>query len=314
MINRHKVLSTLSLGVLALSSAAAQDYFPLHPGNQWIYRVGGFAAGGHKVVEIVREDIIDNRAYSLLRGLEVNDVYLRQSEDGTLYAYDPDTNIESVWAVFSTPEGQSYRTSINECNHTAKVESRSAEVKLPIGDVVNALEVSYPGANCADAGLTADHFLPYIGLVRREVTTIGGPRAFELIYARIGGVTVLSAPQVSFTLTLDRAVYERGDQTPVMTARMTLRVTRQPLELTFPSGQRFDVVLRNEAGREVFRWSDGKAFTLALGSETIQNGEKNYITEIPLRLPAGKYTAEGWLTTIGAKAYAATVGFEITAR
>ncbi len=312
-MTRHG-LSALSFGVLAAATAFPQDYFPLHPGNQWIYRIAGFAGGGHTVVEIVREDIIDGRAYSVLRGLEPGDVRLRQSEDATLYAYDADLKSESVWAVFATPVGQSYRTAINPCNHTARVESRTAELKLPIGDVGNALEVSYPGANCADAGLTTDHFLPYIGLVRRESTTIGGPRALELVYARIGGVTVLSQPQVSFALTLDRAVYERGDEVPVMTARMTLRVTRQPLELTFGSGQRYEVVFRDADGREVFRWSDGRAFTLALGTETIRNGEKNYVAEIPLRFPAGKYTAEAWLTTVGVKSYAATVGFEIAAR
>jgi hypothetical protein len=190
-------------------------------------------------------------------------------------------------------------------------------VNVPVGDVENALVVNYPVANCADAGLSTDAFIPYVGLIERESITIAGPRYLRLVYARLGGVTVLSEPEVAFRLALDKQRYG-GENTPVLTARLTLRSTQsEPVELTFSSGQRFDLVIKDESGREHFRWSDGRSFTQAIESERFGPGERNWVVEVPLasrggeRLPPGKYTAEAFLATISPRAFAASVGFEI---
>ncbi|MBK5290714.1 MAG: hypothetical protein JJE04_03335 [Acidobacteriia bacterium] len=305
-------------------AAQSPDYFPLHVGNQWVYRVTGVAAGGPVVVDIPRSEVFDGRNYALVRGFAEGDAYLRMEADGTLYRYDAQTRSESVWAVFSTPVGGSYKTSINPCNQTARVESREATVTTPAGEFGNALTLSYPAANCADAGLTGEAYLPWIGLVQRTATTIAGPRTMSLAYARVGGVTVLSEPEASFSLALDRTQYSSGETAAaVLTARMTLRVTQGgPLALPFSSGQRFDLVISNDLGEVLLRWSEGRVFTQALGTERIDNGEKNYVVQMPLaqagsRLKPGSYVAEGWLTTMdepaGGKRYAARVGFDIIA-
>lgn len=157
-------------------------------------------------------------------------------------------------------------------------------------------------------------------MVHRDQAT-GGPSygSLDLIYARVGGVTVVSAPEVSFSLALDKSVYgssPRGE-IPEMSARLALRNTQpEPLELSFPSGQIYDVAIRNESGVVVYRWSDGKAFPAIF--QTISfSAEKNW--PILLRpadkdgkpLPPGKYTAEGYLTTAGPKSYSAAVAFEM---
>jgi hypothetical protein len=76
----------------------------------------------------------------------------------------------------------------------------------------------------------------------------------------------------------------------------------------FPSGQSYDFVLLNEKGDPVYRWSEGKAFTMAIRSEQF-TGERNYveILEPSKALPPGKYTAEAWLTTSGQRAFTASV-------
>ena len=170
------------------------------------------------------------------------------------------------------------------------------------------------------------YFLPYVGLVRRTMTTIAGPVSYDLIYARMGGVTYVAEREVSFQLSLDRAVYYADFMPPVdprrsvpqMTARLTLRNTHpEPLPLTFPSGQSYDLVLKTEDGKEVYRWSEGKAFTQALRRETLALGERNYVIVVPLAdkagktLPEGRYLAEAWLTTMGPRLYSATLGFEL---
>lgn len=48
--------------------------------------------------------------------------------------------------------------------------------------------------------------------------------------------------------------------------------SEDPLTLTFPSGQRADVVLTDDGG-EVYRWSEGRAFSQALEELTIDVDE-----------------------------------------
>ena len=45
------------------------------------------------------------------------------------------------------------------------------------------------------------------------------------------------------------------------------------MSLNFSSGQQFEVTITDEDGNEVYRYSDGKFFTLALVTRTINPGE-----------------------------------------
>ena len=269
------------------------------------------------MVDIPRTEIVGDQTYSVVRGFEDGPALLRMGTDnGTLYRYNENTKTEEVWAVFSTKEGDTYRTAINPCNQTARVESRSAKTTVPAGEFWNALAIRYPAANCADAGLDSEVYAPYIGLVERTSITIAGPRRMQLIYARVGGVTVLSAPEVSFTVALDQTSYTAAD---LATVRMTLRnTTPTPLALSFNSGQRFDFVIRNAAGVEVYRWSASRTFVALIGREEITAGERNYVEPVPLAnlsgqpLPAGRYTLEAWISGSGPRPqYAGTAGFDI---
>lgn len=315
----------LLLGIATLSlTAAAQDYFPLHVGNQWIYRTGGTASGTVLALDIPRSADFKGNRYYLLRGLPQKDYWLRTDDDGRLLAYDPDQDKESVWYAFRAPMGEVYETALPYCCGRAMIRTRSAGYRGPVGELENLLEITYPGV--FQVGLERELFLPYVGMIYRGQNT-GGPTfaSYDLIYARTGGVTVVAAPEVSFSLTLDKSVYwlnlmppfDPRNPTLFLTARLTLRATHEPpLVLTFPSGQSFDLELRNEKGDVVYRWSEGKAFTLAIRT-VIFGAETNWPVLVRLvgkddrPLPEGKYVAEGWLTTMGPRAYSASVGFEI---
>jgi hypothetical protein len=55
--------------------------------------------------------------------------------------------------------------------------------------------------------------------------------------------------------------------------RFSLHVTNNTskmLELRFPDGQTHDFVVKDFAGKEVWRWSDGRMFTSAMRSETLK--------------------------------------------
>jgi len=45
------------------------------------------------------------------------------------------------------------------------------------------------------------------------------------------------------------------------------------LELTFPSGLTHDVVVTDSAGREVWRWSEGRMFTQTLQNRVLEQDE-----------------------------------------
>ncbi len=83
--------------------------------------------------------------------------------------------------------------------------------------------------------------------------------------------------------------------------RFTLMVTNTsgaPLELTFPSGQSFDFVVM-ENGRELWRWSEDKMFTMAIRQETLAPGETRTYHAVWRPPPGvqGRVTVRGFLAT-----------------
>jgi hypothetical protein len=305
---------------------ADPDYFPLHPGNQWVYRCTGLCAEPLSVIGVSRTDFIAGRWYFLLDGFHGKQALLRQDDSGTVWSLNRETGAESRWYAFGTTEGTGYETSIDPCSRRATVASRSHRYEGRAGTFPATLQIRYEPGPCSDAGLTEEVFHQWTGLVRRTETTIAGPRTYDLVYARTGGVTVISQPELHFSLSLDRSVYTVNLMPPVdpnlsiprMTARLTLRnTTDKPITLQFSSGQRYDLELKNENGDVMYRWSDDKVFTMALGEEAIGPGERSYAIIVPLQdkrskpLDPGKYTASGWITTSGQQPYKASVGFEI---
>ncbi len=307
------------LAVALLSgAAAAQEYFPLDKGNVWIYRSGEAT----RTVEISDLKIAGDHTYFALDGSSL----VRVTENGDLVALEQNSGGETIWVRFNAPEGESYRSGMGPCPSNATIASRAAPYTGPIGTFNNALRITYSGGTCADAGLIDEFYLPWVGLVQRTETTIAGPRTFDLIYARLGGVTVVSASELSFSVTLDKSTYTANLMPPVdpkravpaMTARISLRHSQpEPLKLTFSSGQTYELVIKDESGKEVYRWSDGQMFTQALREVEFPAGEKNWMVTVRLAgrdgnpLPQGKYTTEAWLTTTGTPTYRASVPFEM---
>jgi hypothetical protein len=294
------------LAAAAALHAAAQDFFPLQVGNSWAYRVtqGRLSRPGTINVEAVQT--IDGRDYFRVNYFE-QPVYLRYAENGSLLKYDPETKQEGVWLPFGAAEGQNTVTTMDPCSRNATVESTAAHVKTVLGEFHNALHIRY-AANCADAGITEQYFLPYVGLILHEESSIAGPVRHELVYSRTG-LTSIVAETNAFTLATDKPVYQAGENA-TMLARVTLTVT-QPVTLTFPSGQNSDLRITNERGENVYTWSADKLFIQMVREERIGPGERNWVMEVPLgNLSPGKYSAEGWLTT-QPRQYSAVVSFEI---
>ena len=95
-----------------------------------------------------------------------------------------------------------------------------------------------------------------------------------------------------------RAVVIRADTLPpiygILICLTVVNVGEEEVELWFGSGQAWDVVIRDMAGRELWRWSADKFFTQAVWSERLEPGEEmRFSTE--WRAPrAGRYVVVGY--------------------
>jgi hypothetical protein len=319
------------LSVAALAQApprtrfSAHPYFPLAVGNEWAYVQRGRVAGEPVTFQIIATNQFNSISYYQITGYAEQPAWVRYNTAGELVEYDPSGRTEKLWYPFGGPDGFSFRSQLSApCLQNAVLRARNAEIRVPAGTFSPFLAVEYQPGPCADAGYSEEVFVVGIGLVRRTAITIAGPRSFELIWARVNG-TVISGPELSFSVALDKPLYyadfmppvDPARSIPVLTARLTTRNTGpQPLILQFNSGQRYDLVIRDSKGDQIYQWSQGKFFTQALGRLELK-GEQIYFLEIPLAdragrtYPEGRYTLEAWLATSEGKAYAATVPFEI---
>ncbi len=302
----------------ARSRFAVRPYLPLEVGNQWIYAARGQVAGDPVIIEITGSAVYNGNTYFQITGFAGEPAWVRYNTNGDLVQFTPGGGPEMLWYSFSAPDGASWRSQLPlSCVAQATIRTHAAEVTVPAGAFAGSLTIDYPPGNCADAGLSDETFAPGVGLLRRTSITIAGPRTLELLYARVGGVS-LAGPELSFGASIDSPVYLSNLPPPVLTVRFTLRNTSTvPVNLDFSTGQQYDVVIRDSGGREVYRWSLGKLFTQVVSRLTVGPGEKNFVLAVPLGdragqpFPAGRYTLEAWLTTTVGKVYTATVGFEI---
>jgi hypothetical protein len=102
----------------------------------------------------------------------------------------------------------------------------------------------------------------------------------------------------SLDATLTVAPYDWG-----LTLTLTVESAgADTVDLSFSDGQRAEFVVRDAGGGEVWRWSEGRAFAVALGGETIAPGESvNYGGEWSSP-PAGEFEITGSLAATDADA------------
>ena len=111
-------------------------------------------------------------------------------------------------------------------------------------------------------------------------------------------------------LATDQPVYRPAQ--PILITFEVFNHTPAPVRFDFTSGQRFDVVIENDEGSEVWRWSAGKMFTMAMGQETLGPGNPRliYETEYADRLEPGRYQIIGVLTDVRRQT-SATISVEV---
>ena len=112
------------------------------------------------------------------------------------------------------------------------------------------------------------------------------------------------APGLTLTLSSRAASYAPGERATFTLVARNAGTT--PVSLTFSSAQRFDLVILEASGREIWRWSQGKVFAQVMGTQTLAPGETiSFDAQWDQRdaagkaVPPGNYTARAWLTARG---------------
>ena len=313
----------------ARMTAGALGHFPLSVGNSWTYALEGRTAGDearsiHITDSVERGGVV----YYRLEGWpSIGGALVRQSSWGQIVALDEQTGAERLWYDFAAPVGAGWTPDTgDECLGPATIANRNAKVDTPAGTYEDALEISYGPSPCADAGVSKELFAPGVGLVQRAERSIAGPLTWQLTRAQVGGRTV-EGPGLSFSIQIDRPSYTPDIEPPVtdphrVEPKMRVRLTivnrsEQPLSMTFPSPQLFDLEVRDERGETVYFWSADKLFPAVITELGTSPGARVFEVAVPLMagsspLRPGTYVVEGWLVAPAGRLYSASVPFAVT--
>jgi len=91
----------------------------------------------------------------------------------------------------------------------------------------------------------------------------------------------------------DKMSYSVGE--PIIITLKIFNYTEEEITFHFNTGQRYDFIIEDEEGNEVWRWSQDMMFAMVLGEETLgpNNPEATYTAEYKDRLSPGYYKITG---------------------
>ena len=119
-----------------------------------------------------------------------------------------------------------------------------------------------------------------------------------------------SEPAFGASLSTNKPAYGAGE--PIRITFEVFNRTPTAVRLKFASAQRFDFVIANAAGNEVWRWSAGRMFATVMGQETLGPDSPRLVYEATFagELAPGAYRIKAWLTD-GTRRFSAALGIEV---
>lgn len=290
------------LFLFSLASLMAQvpDYFPLVPGSTWVYRSTNGASP--LTLRLGQPAVIAGQAYHRLEGYSSTPTWIRQSPQGNLYQWDESTKSEAPFLLF---DGNEFASTAIACQQKGRAEDKPADYKGPVGSSDTAKVIRYSGGICADAGLTREVFIPYLGMVQRAETSFVGERTLDLVFAQIGGITYIKEPNIGFALSLTALPNQ-------IAAKLVLNnSTDRDLVLQFTSGQTYNFTIRNDRNEVVYVWSADKLFPAVLRQLSIK-GEEVWQEVLPVRgFNPGIYSVEASLVNSDGRKFSATASINL---
>lgn len=168
--------------------------------------------------------------------------------------------------------------------------------------------------------LGAYYLLPgdRVRIVLTSLRSASGTQWYMTGLERIAPVPKVKPAVLRVELSTDKREYALGE--PIAVTLTVSNVGGAPADLTFRSGQKYEFTA-SRGGREVWRWSAGRAFTLAITQMSVRPGEEISFREQwdqrdndGDRVPPGRYRISGWLTAEGREEMTqSTTEIEITA-
>ena len=95
------------------------------------------------------------------------------------------------------------------------------------------------------------------------------------------------------SMTTDKINYSIGE--PIIMTVKIFNYTEEDVVFYFNSAQRYDFIIEDEEGNEVWRWSKDRMFAMMLGEEILgpHNSEAIYTVEYKGKLSSGYYKITG---------------------
>lgn len=207
-------------------------------------------------------------------GLYIEEYFGKKQEGGVEYKEMKIFNYEGLEMI-------QLRELADELDWTLIYEPAKREIRVRKGPISYSLSTN------------EDHFLPGGGdrvLLIKEGRTYLSLEGVRKLLEHLGEELVLTG------LYTGQDLYKKGDN---ITAHLRLyNYTDEDIRLDFPSGQRYDLYLWQDQ-QEVWRWSEGKFFTMALIFKEIKAGESLvYDLDLDISLEPGEYILGGELATI----------------
>lgn len=109
----------------------------------------------------------------------------------------------------------------------------------------------------------------------------------------VGAAAPSGRSDVSLLLKATKPVYAQGE--PLHLTLEVVNRSRRMVTLGFRTAQRYDFVIQNAQGQEVWRWSAERMFAQMVGQETLlaDGGKLTYHTVVRERFVGGVYTVIG---------------------
>jgi len=290
-----KIISSLVFfaSILTVTTPGySADMLPLAAGNSWTYQD---AVSGHSFTVRVGTPVsMGGGVYHTLRGYTSEPLLVRVNQYGNIVYWDEEIGQDILLISFEAVPRAWWEAPKRQCSQQGQTSGARSVHTGPAGNW-DALDIVYRSLECADAGDQSEQFAENIGMIRRVMNTIAGPRTYDLVYARIGNQVVSSGQVGGFTVT---AAPSRSAGFWTVTLGLDLPAGTS-LKLSFPSSQQYDARLRDSEGTILWTWSADKLFAQVY-TQFLLSGRLTASIEVP-QPPATPetphfYTIEAWLT------------------
>ena len=115
------------------------------------------------------------------------------------------------------------------------------------------------------------------------------------LWLGVNGNSALGERNMNYgiSMTTDKIRYSVGE--PIIMTLKIFNYTEEDIVFQFNSAQRYDFIIEDEEGNEVWRWSKDRMFAMMLGEEILgpRNPEVIYTAEYKDRLNPGCYKVTG---------------------